>query len=267
MPTSWPSRVAPSTFLLMAFFAGGCGADVPADGGGMADAGPAMSVIPDPELPAGGTITSTDLALPDGLRTAPEHRWTVRLIDYHPDERVPRRMYFDSCATDSASPSFYASVTLEDADGTTSGSIVLARLDDATQQLVPSGVERRLEECSETQGIAVSDDCLTVAVLCRRENRAAESSPFTRNSLLAHPDADWMTQPSAVSADGIEHVMEEVWLYEWTTGDLSAEPDRYVVHSRVRELGKRQQLPDARGRRHVRDRSQDDGVRPGRSPP
>jgi|GEM_PF-4877672 len=180
-----------------------------------------------PPSPPGGLHHSSIDALPGGEPTACETGYTVRMLRPHNNDVVPRRMYFDSCNTETGTPSLFTSLTVGENDGLdvgegTSGAIIKTTLDSATGQLVPDGVSRQFPECVFMHGIATSDDCGTVAALCRRN---WGDSDFDQDSLSSHNGADFMTQPLCAP--------HEMWLYEWTNGDITTEPDKYVVHRAV----------------------------------
>lgn len=184
---------------------------------------------------AGGTPTSLPggvhhtliESLPGAEPTACESQWIVRVLRPHPTPVVPRRMYFDSCNTDTNTPSMYVSLSvgenaaLENGEGT-SGAIVKTTLDPATGKLMPDEVSRQFPECVWMHGIAVSEDCGTVAALCRRHYG---DDDYTMDSLATHNAQGWMTQPDCAA--------HEMWLYEWENGDITTEPQKYVVHRGV----------------------------------
>jgi hypothetical protein len=102
-----------------------------------------------------------------------------------------------------------------------SGAILRTELNASTGQL-ESKVARRFPECIWMEGIAVSSDCMTIAALCRRH---FGDKDYTFDSLATHADKEWMTQPNCAD--------QEMWLYEWTNGDIQSEPKKYVVHRAV----------------------------------
>lgn len=110
---------------------------------------------------------------------------------------------------------------LETGEGTT-GAILKTTLDPATGQLMPDEISRQFPECVWMHGIAVSEDCGTVAALCRRH---WGDSDFDFNSLATHNAEDWMTN--------VDCAPHEMWLYEWENGDITTEPMKYVVHRAV----------------------------------
>jgi hypothetical protein len=139
---------------------------------------------------------------------------------------VPRRMYHASCAAGPNARMFTSVTVGENAEHPTedpsSGSILVADLDDASGTLVASG-GRNFPECEEVHGIDVSDDCQTIGVLCRV---ASGTGGFDKDVLATHWDAEWMTNPYVCGGK----MNDEIWLYEWTNGDIQSEPTKYIVH-------------------------------------
>jgi hypothetical protein len=190
---------------------------------------------------ATGVVLHTTFATPDGLTTACEDPWTVRLLHYHPGPVVPRRMYVASCTPPSGEPRLLVSATLtsstvvsgkEDAMAGNSGVVFEADWKDGAG-LAPNGVARAFPECREMHGIAASPDCSVVGVLCRRATGSSTTASPTKDMVAAIPQKgarDWLTQPT--SADG-KTSSDEEWLYEWPKGDLAAAPDTYVASKAI----------------------------------
>ena len=177
-----------------------------------------------------GVHSSTVSALPGGEPTACEWEWTVRTLHYHPSAVVPRRMYSASC-DEGPSAKMFTSLTLgENAahpeEDPSSGGIIISELDDATGTLSALD-QRHFPECISMHGIAVSDDCQTIGALCRIPSG---TDGFDVDVLATHPDADWMTQPHVCGDRGMN---DEMWLYEWTNGDIQSPPTRYIVHKAI----------------------------------
>jgi hypothetical protein len=140
-------------------------------------------------------------------------------------------MYFSSCNTNEAEPEMFTSLTLgvnakHPERDPSSGAIVRARLNESTGAL--EVIEsRHFAECLEMHGIATSADCSVIAALCRIPSgtTGADADP-----LAEHPDADWMTNPVMCGEDKMN---DEMWLYEWTNGDIQSTPKRYIVHKSI----------------------------------
>jgi hypothetical protein len=200
----------------------------PADGDTSADGGPSdASSGPDDPPPSEPGVHNTIADPPGDGPVACEWDWTVRTITYHPTAVVPRRMYHASCGVGPNARMFTSLSVGENAPhpevDPTSGAIVVADLDDTSGTLVVAD-SRNFPDCEEMHGIAVSDDCQTIGALCR----VPSGTPgFDKDVLATHPDADWMTNPYIC---GDNKMNDEIWLYEWTTGDIQAEPKRYIVH-------------------------------------
>lgn len=175
--------------------------------------------------------SSMESSLPGSEVTACEWEWTVRALHYSPGATTPRRMYMAACDTGTATPRMFTSLTLGDnaphpEDDPSSGGIVVSRLDAATGAMVTEA-RAHFPECISMHGIAASDDCSTVAALCRIPSGTAG---FDKDVLSTHRDADWMTQPHVCGDRGLN---DEMWLYEWKDGDVTQTPDRYIVHKAI----------------------------------
>jgi hypothetical protein len=195
------------------------------DGDGIADvtapSGP-------PSTP--GVFSTLVTPLPEDLPTACEWEWTVRTLHYNPGPATPRRLYTASC-DQGPNAKMFVSLTVgpnapHPEDDPTSGAIIVAALDDAQGTVTP--VQQRLfDQCISMHGIAVSDDCQTIGVLCRIPSG---STGFDVDVLATHPAADWMTNANVCGDRGLN---DEMWLFEWTNGDIESEPRRYVVHRSI----------------------------------
>ncbi|MEM7183586.1 MAG: hypothetical protein AAF518_21950 [Spirochaetota bacterium] len=166
-------------------------------------------------------------SLPAGKPTCCEHEWTIRYLHYHPAAVVPRRMYFASCKTKSKAPKLFASFSLgknakHPKPDPSSGAILESRYDEASGKLLPVGKTRHFPECVWMEGIAVSDDCRTIAALCRRKYGDRD---YDVNALAKHPNKDWMTQPKCAKLS--------MWMYEWKNGDIHSKPKKILLHKAV----------------------------------
>jgi len=140
-------------------------------------------------------------------------------------------MYFAACDTDTDTPKMLTSLTVgENAahpeEDPSSGGIIVSVLDPDT--LAMETIDKRhFPECISMHGIAASSDCSTIAALCRIPSG---TQGFDKDVLATHPDADWMTQPYVCGDRGMN---DEMWLYEWTGGDIQSEPTKYIVHKAI----------------------------------
>ena len=210
------------------------GSDASSSGGGGGNGAPGEGGQNNPSSGSGGSpsppsepgVHNTLADPPGDGPIACEWDWTVRTLTYHPGPVVPRRMYHASCGVGPSARMFTSLSVGENAPhptpDPTSGAIVIADLDDASGTLVVSD-SRSFPDCEEMHGIAVSDDCQTIGALCRVPTG---SSGFDKDVLATHPDADWMTNPHVCG----DKMNDEMWLYEWTNGDIQSEPKRYIVH-------------------------------------
>ena len=164
--------------------------------------------------------------LPDGEPTCCEREWIIRMLHYHPAAVVPRRMYFASCNTDSATPTMFVSLSLGEnrvhPEPDPSSGAILETVFDSTTGRFEVRREHRFEECVWMEGITASSDCSTVAALCRRSRGDTD---FDFDSLATHANHEWMTQARCAK--------QEMWLYEWNNGDITSAPEKFVVHRAV----------------------------------
>jgi len=177
-----------------------------------------------------GQVQSTLLdELPGGLPTACEWEWTVRTIHYSPGAVTPRRMYTASCQAGDKARMFTSLAVGPNAEhpevDPTSGALIVADVDDASGSLMRTG-QRLFEECTSLHGVAVSEDCQTIGVLCRI---ASGTQGFDKDVVATHPAADWLTNPYVCG----DRLNDEMWLYEWTNGDIQTAPKRYIVHKSI----------------------------------
>jgi hypothetical protein len=174
-------------------------------------------------------VHHTILDAPGDEPIACEWDWTIRTITYLPGGDVPRRMYHASCNAGPEARMFTSVTVGEDLafpeQGPTSAAIVVADIDDPSGTLVVAD-QRHFPDCEEMHGIAVSDDCQTIGVLCRVPSGTAG---FDKDVLATHEAADWMTNPYLCG----DKMNDEMWLYEWTNGDIQSEPKRYIVHKSI----------------------------------
>lgn len=188
--------------------------------------GPGTSGAPPSDPGVHNTLVTP---LPGDEVTACEWDWTIRTLHYMPTANVPRRMYNASCEAGPNARMFTSLALGEDAGqgerDATSGALIVSDLDDAAGTL--NAVEQRhFPECFSTHGVAVSNDCQTIGMLCRI---AAGTEGFDVDALATHADADWMTQPNECG----DKMNDEMWLYEWTNGDIQSEPTRSIVHKAI----------------------------------
>jgi len=225
----------------------GGGPDGGADGGGdgqTTDGGSGPTPPPPPPGgldPAGSVQTTTFDEIPGGLPLGLEDYYSFHFIGGPANVSSAQQMYFDSCQTEDGETRFFASMSVGNSEdcpsdqrygqGGCHGGLVEATYQEDTG-LVATGRSAFLPECIEGYGVAAGPNCETVGLLCRRENRAADNAELTKNSLLTHPEAEWMTHPDNAEAGG-ESTMEEIWLYEWPDGDITGTPERYVVHRAI----------------------------------
>ncbi len=203
----------------------------------------------DPQCPepynAGSVVSQTITPFPAGVELALEDYFSTHWLHGSPGSHAAQQMYVASCNADATSPTAFVSVSTgnfedcEDEDGLDRygrggcGGLLIELAYEEDSGLGTTGTTAALDECIELYGVTASADCGTVAVLCRRENMATvdAAGEITKNSLVTHMDAEWMTHPLNVNGDGRRG--DEIWLYEWPDGDISGTPDKYVVHRAI----------------------------------
>ncbi|MEO1081019.1 MAG: hypothetical protein AAFY29_15785 [Pseudomonadota bacterium] len=181
-------------------------------------------------------------------------------------ERVPFRTYTAACATATNEPRLFVSMTLELRDGTSPnykpssprlGSVLEFKLNPATGAFEPTGNQSLLPVCNEAHGIAVSEDCSTVGMLCAPSYEEPYSEHFEGSvvDLTTTPSKNPKSgrngmddnianiiQPNNLDYDYPEALYAgEMWLLEWEASQsgqsdgsggvkLGATPDKYVIH-------------------------------------
>lgn len=202
-----------------------------------------------------GAITKTQINLANNAQNAKEHAIFVsylgsgKSIDGNPAEQIPFRTYMASCATETEEPRLFVSMTLDDKsadanpDSPRVGSVFEAKLNNETGALEPTGNQTILPMCNESHGIAVSDDCSVVGLVCATELLAPVSQSYTGDfiDLVTTLDNDASTVGDNVNNEHHKNdpanyeYNGEIWLFEWnaTTGEninLEDDPDKYVIH-------------------------------------
>ena len=203
-----------------------------------------------------GVVSRSSGAMPGGLPTACEISGHDRFTADANTDWLPMRSYFAACATDTDEPRMLLSVTLVDdsprphhgftgapPEDTRVGAIFETKYDPATRSLVRTGNDIVLDQCDEAHGIAASEDCTRIAVLCQRYDHASTHESFTKDLTLGR--TGWITQPDNFEAvngnanltpserQDRYRVNGEMWLLEWNGGSFSETPDAYVVNKAV----------------------------------
>lgn len=154
-------------------------------------------------LPAAGPITQATTTLPNGLLTAEEHPWTIRILATHQTPVVPRRMYTATCNANGTTK-FFASMTTQNGADTEMGTILSGDFVNNTIQNVSA---RAFGGCKEMAGIAADAGCTRVVALCRKPSGATGATKDLVQPLQSTA-TNWynsLTEPG----------MDEMWLYEW----------------------------------------------------
>lgn len=129
------------------------------------------------------SLTSRKITLPGNKMNAKEVYQLSHYIGRTDGEasehsiETPIRSYQATCDTNTASPRMFVSVTVADseaADAATSGSVYELKYNPATKSFDPTGNSALLPMCYESHGIAVSENCGRVAVLCNTEYQASK---------------------------------------------------------------------------------------------
>ncbi|MEM9489810.1 MAG: hypothetical protein AAGC55_11730 [Myxococcota bacterium] len=148
---------------------------------------------------------------------------------------IPIRSYVATCARDSEQPRMFVSLSIADSDepgAATYGSVYELRYDPGSGGFQPTDNRALLGTCYESHGIAVSDDCSRVAVLCNVPYRESERTPVTKDIVAEHGTSWMQAEDNHDATDNPDRRKEndQIWLYEWD-GDqpLSTEPAAYVV--------------------------------------
>ncbi len=186
-------------------------------------------ILKDSDMAPRATFYPTILDVPTDEPLACERPWTVRLLrNSNKFQYNTRRMYFSSCSTDSGSPEMFASFTVGDKDSghpdISSGVIMHTQFMSTTNQFDLIS-ERHFPECTEMLGIQSSNSCGLVAALCRTDWGRTD---FDKDVVETHPGDHWLTEEEH---NGSER--DQIWLYEWPSGNIQDEPDKYIVHKAI----------------------------------
>ncbi len=182
-----------------------------------------------PNLAPPGLVTSNTVDVPGDEPLSCEHTYTTRMtMDNLARGIHPQSMHFSACNTATNTPSMFASFTLAQTDpndpddlfNNQSGMIMQTILDPTGNKLDVVG-QRHFPECKEMIGIDTSSTCGVVAALCRTD---AGRTDYDKDIVATHPNPD-----NRLHDDGLD----EMWLYEWTNGDIQSEPAKYIVHKGI----------------------------------
>lgn len=173
-------------------------------------------------------VASTLLDMPATQPLSCEHPYTTRLTTNNFVRGLqPQTMNFSACQTDTDAPTLFTSLTLaKNNDGTIannqSGMLVQSQLNPATNKLEVVR-QRAFPECKELMGIDTSNSCGVIGVLCRT---APTRTDYTKDIVATHWNPDnWLKDVIAGR--------DQMWLYEWTNGDIRTEPAKYIVHKAI----------------------------------
>ncbi|AWF82315.1 hypothetical protein BTJ40_16595 [Microbulbifer sp. A4B17] len=187
------------------------------------------------------SLTAVDVTLPEAMNNAKEVYQLAHYIartDGEQDEDnidIPIRSYVATCATGSDIPRMFVSTTLSEgtsASDTTYGSVYELQYNPDTSSFDQTGNATILNQCYESHGIAVSQDCSRVAVLCNTEYRAHERYDI-QGDLVEQYGTTYMRMEDNLDkvegTDAEEKYNDQIWLMEWDNESLSETPDTYVV--------------------------------------
>jgi hypothetical protein len=181
-------------------------------------------------------INTTTITLPENKLNAAEHRWTIRMLHYHPSPMVPRRMYFSASKLNTATPAMDISLTIGGLD-TNQNMAMLMRttFNKATEKFEPILSDYRIfPEFSEGHGIAASADGSIIGMMVRRPNGTSNPGSFDKDLLIGHNWEKWITPTMQQPACTTEaKAIDEMWVLEWTGGDIQAAPKKYIVHKSI----------------------------------
>ncbi|MEM7333585.1 MAG: hypothetical protein AAF490_15960 [Chloroflexota bacterium] len=182
-----------------------------------------------PNIAPPGLINSTIIDVPGNDPLSCEHSYTTRMtMDNLARGIHPQSMHFSACNIGSNAPTMFASFTLAQTDpnepdepfNNQSGMIMQTILD-PTSNTLNVVQERHFPECEEMIGIDTSNSCNIVAALCRTDSGRTD---YDKDIVATHPNPDnWLKDEG----------QDEMWLYEWTNGDIQSEPAKYIVHQGI----------------------------------
>ena len=181
-------------------------------------------------------INTTTITLPENKLNAGEHRWTIRMLHYHPTPMVPRRMYFSASQLNTATPTMDISLTIGGLDTNKNMAMLMrATFNKATEKFESTLSDYRIfPEFSEGHGIAASADGSVIGMMVRRPNGTSNPGSYDKDLLSGHPWETWITptmQQPACTTEARE--IDEMWVLEWTGGNIQATPQKYIVHKSI----------------------------------
>lgn len=192
---------------------------------------PLLYNIWDVHVPSTDMINTSQFAVPDGRTLSCEHPWNIRLTTHSFSHRIHTQdMNFSSCNTSTDTPTMFAAMTLahpnpdnpDDYIDNQSGMLVQTTLNNLTNELEVVK-QREFPECKEMIGVQASNSCGLVAALCRTD---AGRTDYDKDIVATHHNPDnWLQDV----VDG----RDEMWLYEWTNGDIQSTPSKYIVHKAI----------------------------------
>lgn len=188
------------------------------------------------------TLTAVDVTLPDAMNNAKEVYQMAHYIartdgeQNEDDINIPIRSYVATCATDTETPRMFVSTSLSEGNSaadTTYGSVYELRYNPETSSFDQTGNATILKQCYESHGIAASQDCSRVAVLCNTEYRAHEQYEVQGDLVEQYGTIYMKMEDNLDKVEGTDKEKkynEQIWLMEWDNEPLSETPDTYVVN-------------------------------------
>ncbi|MCP3687197.1 MAG: hypothetical protein GY784_02180 [Gammaproteobacteria bacterium] len=190
------------------------------------------------------TVGVSEINLPYSLTNAREVYASVRYIartNQEPEAentKIPMRSYSAHCTNPNGIESIFVSLTLQDGDAISDnvGSVFEMQYDEA------KGGYQRVDNvvklsgfCRQSHGVAVSNNCSRVAVLCQADPFESQNRTPTKDLVELYGDT-YMKE----HADNYDEVGDrvdiiglkanpEIWLLEWENKSLSESYESYVV--------------------------------------
>lgn len=140
-------------------------------------------------------LSISEFSLPNNLSNARENTTTPRYIGRTAqrssgDEavKVPIRSYVAHCTDSSGVDNMFVSQSLQEGSSASDrvGSVYQLKYDSSIESYAPTNNSVILSGvCNETHGVAVSDDCSRVAVLCEADYNYSEVSTFLTKDIAA----------------------------------------------------------------------------------
>ncbi|MEM8560595.1 MAG: hypothetical protein AAGF57_00095 [Pseudomonadota bacterium] len=188
-----------------------------------------------------GTVEVSSLALPWGLTNAREVYQSTHYLartNQEPSKnsiKIPMRAYTAHCTNPTGVESVFVSMTMQDGDSIEDnvGTVFELQYDDDTGGFERVNNQVKLSGfCNQTHGIAASDNCSRVAVLCQADPFTSDSRSFDKDLVEEYGDYIMIKDEDNYDERGTSEggkANPEIWLLEWENSPLSGSYSSFVA--------------------------------------